>query len=246
MRRPTPVVLDLWNTLAHHPDGTNPLERLGRALGVSRRPGWVRTLAGVSMVRAYASLEEALPDIEKAFGLDADRSRRGRAVDAWSDADASAALFPDVGPALRTLRDRGHPLALLSNTQSFDLSVLHRTGLANLLDVIHLSCDTGVLKPAPEAFHGVVEALGASASETLMVGDSHVDDVQGARAAGLNAILLRRSVAPRAPRRRSVHRGSRRAGRAAGPGRPARFRRDGLTAFRLGTTATSGACRRRR
>jgi putative hydrolase of the HAD superfamily len=103
-------------------------------------------------------------------------------------------LFPDVLPALDALGQRGYRLGLLSNTQSFGLSLLERTGLRRRLDIVRLSCFTGFLKPDPRAFADVVAALGLRPPEAVMVGDSLEDDIAGARRSGLGVVLLRRQV----------------------------------------------------
>jgi HAD superfamily hydrolase (TIGR01458 family) len=46
-------------------------------------------------------------------------------------------------------------------------------------------------KPAREFFHAAVEKLGASAAETVMIGDDIHTDVAGAQAAGLTGVLVR-------------------------------------------------------
>jgi putative hydrolase of the HAD superfamily len=188
------VVFDLWNTLAHDTARPNPVLALMRALGVDRRPGWRRTLAEAIMRRRFDGIDEALPAIEAAFALPPRDEARGAARRAWAGAERSAALFPDVLPTLEALRLRGYRLALLSNTQSFGLSLLERSGLTGRLDAVHLSCDTGRLKPEAEAFLGVAGELGLAPAEALMVGDHLTEDVLGARSAGLGAVLIRREA----------------------------------------------------
>jgi HAD superfamily hydrolase (TIGR01458 family) len=46
-------------------------------------------------------------------------------------------------------------------------------------------------KPAPEYFRAALEVLGVPAERAAMVGDDIVNDVEGARAAGLTGILVR-------------------------------------------------------
>ncbi|HYI75076.1 MAG TPA: HAD family hydrolase, partial [Gaiellaceae bacterium] len=50
----------------------------------------------------------------------------------------------------------------------------------------------GRIKPDPSIFLVALEQLGASPEETVMVGDSYEDDIEGARALGMRAILLDR------------------------------------------------------
>jgi len=166
---------------------------LGRLLGVSRRRGGMRRVEEAIMRRPLAGIEEAVPLLEEAFGLEAEQERRRLIHRAWREARGGALLFPEVLPALEALRSTGLRLALLSNTQSFDLEFLEDSPLPGLLDALHLSCHTGHLKPEPEAYLGVVRDLSLPPEEVLMVGDKLEDDMLGARAAGLRALLLRRA-----------------------------------------------------
>jgi putative hydrolase of the HAD superfamily len=57
-------------------------------------------------------------------------------------------------------------------------------------DRIFNSAETGYEKPHPRAFQHVIESLGAPRS-IWMVGDNPVADIEGARAVGMNALLVR-------------------------------------------------------
>jgi putative hydrolase of the HAD superfamily len=100
--------------------------------------------------------------------------------------------FPDVPPALEQLRATGARLVVVSN---WDVSLhdqLEATGLAALVDGAVSSAELGVGKPNPAIFAKALEVAGADGAHSLMVGDSLDTDVEGARAAGLRAVLLDR------------------------------------------------------
>jgi FMN phosphatase YigB (HAD superfamily) len=48
----------------------------------------------------------------------------------------------------------------------------------------------GVAKPDPEIFHLALKRLGTQASDAVMLGDVPKFDVDGARAAGVRAVLI--------------------------------------------------------
>jgi putative hydrolase of the HAD superfamily len=50
----------------------------------------------------------------------------------------------------------------------------------------------GWTKPHASIFESALAALGTGPAETVMVGDSYADDIEGARALGMRAILLDR------------------------------------------------------
>jgi len=100
-------------------------------------------------------------------------------------------LYDDVLPALAELRRAGLRLGLVSNT-SRDLGVFVRH-FALQVDGWIASGSYGKVKPSPLIFRAALELIGCSAEETVMVGDSPEDDIAGARAVGMRALLLDRA-----------------------------------------------------
>jgi putative hydrolase of the HAD superfamily len=100
--------------------------------------------------------------------------------------------FPDAAPALAGARERGTRLVVVSNWDMSLNQVLARLALAPLLDGIVTSAAAGARKPAPEIFTRALELAGAGPERAIHVGDSLDEDVAGARAAGIEPILIRR------------------------------------------------------
>jgi FMN phosphatase YigB (HAD superfamily) len=80
--------------------------------------------------------------------------------------------YPDAAPALAELRAR--------------------CGLGDLLDGVVTSAGSGSRKPDPVIFSQALEIAGCAAHEALHVGDTRAEDVAGAEAAGIRALLLER------------------------------------------------------
>jgi putative hydrolase of the HAD superfamily len=99
-------------------------------------------------------------------------------------------LYDDAVPALVALRARGLALGLISNGQRDleEFAVHHALDV----DVAIGSKSHGRTKPHPSIFEKALTALGVEAGETAMIGDSYADDIEGARALGITAILLDR------------------------------------------------------
>lgn len=105
--------------------------------------------------------------------------------------------FPDAAPALRALRGRGMRLVVASNWDCSLPSWLEGAGLWDLLDGAVSSAEVGQPKPSPAVFHAALELAGAEPHEAIHVGDSLEGDVEGARAAGVRAVLVdRQGTAP--------------------------------------------------
>lgn len=102
-------------------------------------------------------------------------------------------VYDDVAPTLDALRERGYRLGVVSN---WDLS-LHRVlamfGLTSYFDTVTASLEEGVEKPDRQIFDLTLRRLRAEPAETLHIGDNPVDDLQGAREAGLKALLIDRN-----------------------------------------------------
>ena len=107
-------------------------------------------------------------------------------------ASLSFRAFPDAAPALRELRGRGLRLVVVSNWDSSLSEVLASAGLLGLVDDVVSSAEAGAAKPDPAPFRAALQAAGCGPDEAVHVGDSEENDVRGATAAGIRAVLLRR------------------------------------------------------
>jgi putative hydrolase of the HAD superfamily len=105
--------------------------------------------------------------------------------------------YPDAGPALAALRERGHRLAIVSNWDCSLGDWLESSELLELVDgAVVTSAATGAAKPDPAIFRRALDLLGADAQSAVHVGDSLEKDIAGARAAGIRAILVARRPDP--------------------------------------------------
>jgi putative hydrolase of the HAD superfamily len=99
-------------------------------------------------------------------------------------------LYEDSLPVLEELRRHGLRIGLVSNGQrDLEEFAAHH---ALEVDAIVGSKAHGRTKPHPSIFVAALRALEASPAEAAMVGDSFEDDIEGARALGIRAILLDR------------------------------------------------------
>jgi putative hydrolase of the HAD superfamily len=188
------VVFDLWNTLVFSPAGS-PFQRLRDLL----RPDQERQYAALmrdGMVRPYPTVRAFLEAWQEPMGLDV--AQMEAMAQAFMEAGGEAQCFRDTPEAVGAVRDLAR-VALLSNTQTFGLELLHRLGLSERIRIRMLSAEMGALKPEPASFEAVQRKLGLFPGNLAMVGDSWTDDVQGALAAGWTAIWVNRSAKPRPP-----------------------------------------------
>ena len=103
--------------------------------------------------------------------------------------------FPDAAPALAALRGRGLRLVAASNWDCSLPEWLEGAGLWDLLDGAASSAVVGEAKPSAAVFRAALDIVGVEAGEALHVGDSVDNDIEGARSAGIRAVLVDRSGA---------------------------------------------------
>jgi putative hydrolase of the HAD superfamily len=108
----------------------------------------------------------------------------------FEEARNDVEVFPEVRPALRALRERYTLIAVTNGNAN-----LHKIGIADLFDDHVNAAGVGAAKPDRPIFDAAVQAGGASAAETLHVGDHPLYDVHGAREAGLRTVWVNRNDA---------------------------------------------------
>lgn len=158
------------------PGGANPRRLPPRLAALWQE----RDLSSEQHRAAYTALtrEVPLPSPELADAL----YERHRTPAAWRP-------YPDTARTLAALRERGVPVAVVSNI-GWDLRpVFAAHGVGHLVDAYVLSFEHGVQKPDPGLFRAACDALGLAPADVLMVGDDRVADT-GAAALGCPVRLV--------------------------------------------------------
>lgn len=142
-----------------------------------------------------------LEQLLRAAGIDPGQERHHAAMRAYLEAwTPHTFIDPDAPPLLAALRDREIRVGVLSNTlwpREHHEAVFARDGLLELLDGAVYSSEIPYTKPHPEAFRAAMRAVGVSdARNVVFVGDRPIDDVGGAKALGMRAVLLPHSAVP--------------------------------------------------
>ena len=196
------VLFDVDFTIAKPgPDlGPEGYQRLGERFGLSldlERYAEARARA-VGTLERHPELDHDeevwvlfTEQIIRGMGGDSDRAYEC-AVEmtrAWEHAH-NFQIFEDVLPVLSDLRARALKLGLVSNTgRDLGAFVAHH-GLD--VDAFVSSGVHGKTKPHPTIFRAALERLGVESADAVMIGDSVEDDVEGAKSAGIHALLLDR------------------------------------------------------
>lgn len=99
---------------------------------------------------------------------------------------------PGVRDAMKSLRNDGIKIGIVSNSEGNVEAMLEDVGLRKFCDVVIDSAVVGVSKPDRAIYEKCLRRLGGEikAHETFMVGDTPSADVFGARAVGMPAALI--------------------------------------------------------
>jgi putative hydrolase of the HAD superfamily len=99
-------------------------------------------------------------------------------------------LYDDVLATLDALREHGLKIGLLSNSaRDLDDFVAHHR---LVVDAVLTSGAHGKTKPHETIFRRMLELLDVGPDEAVMVGDTLEDDIEGAHAVGMQAVLVDR------------------------------------------------------
>jgi putative hydrolase of the HAD superfamily len=198
------VVFDVVGTLIHaEPSAAQVYAAVGRRFG-SRltaediRPRFVAAFASQEALDLAGDLRtsedrehrrwrqivaEVLDDVPDSNACFQELHQHFASSEAWS-CDAAAAR------TLKELSHRGLVLGLASNYDHRLRSVLAGLPALEPLEYVIISSEVGWRKPSSDFFAAVCRVVGLPPKHILFVGDDRRNDYDGARAAGLQAVLL--------------------------------------------------------
>jgi putative hydrolase of the HAD superfamily len=200
------VLLDALGTLVELQPPAPRLRRLLRESGFELTEE--RATAGFTAEIAYYldhHLDGSDPErLERLRDRCAEEMRNALDIAGLDHATARTAMleslefspYPDVVPVLQELRALGLRLVVASNWDCSLPQWLAAAGVRELVDGIVTSAEVGAAKPSPRVFLRALAVAGVEAPEALHVGDKVDDDLEGAAAAGVRAVLLQREGDP--------------------------------------------------
>ena len=107
-------------------------------------------------------------------------------------------LYEDVPEVLRELASAGVRIGLISNSHRCLASFQAHFELHGLIAAAVSSSEHGYMKPHTSIFRAALQLVDVPPSEAMMVGDSVRQDIEGAVATGMRAVLLHRADTPHA------------------------------------------------
>ncbi|MFJ4672803.1 HAD family hydrolase [Kitasatospora purpeofusca] len=135
-------------------------------------------------------------DLDVIEGLCSELGLPESASEFWSRYEPELAAlvtpFPGVIEALATVREAGHQVVVVTNGGGqIQRAKLAASGIADVVDAVCISGETGFRKPAPAAFEAAAASVGRDLSQGgWMIGDNADLDVAGGRQAGLRTVWI--------------------------------------------------------
>lgn len=182
------VVFDVYGTLASIGEKRMPFAKLlqigeikGRPRTSSDRHSLMTASFSLADAAAFLGIELTAAELSS---LEADLVAELKSI----------VLFPDVLKTIRMLKSRGIKIGICSNLAAAYASPV-QTLLPVQLDAYSWSFQVGALKPEPEIYRHVCEALECKPHQVLMIGDNFKADVDGPKVFGMRSVLLDRNAA---------------------------------------------------
>lgn len=103
-----------------------------------------------------------------------------------------AAIKPCTDTVLHTLTERGYRLGMVTNgTEAYQTVKIRVLGFGDMFSSIRISEIFGGRKPDPAIFLSCAGEIGVPAEECAFIGDNPLNDIEGARRAGMVPVWLR-------------------------------------------------------
>jgi len=91
---------------------------------------------------------------------------------------------------LKTLKNQGMKLGLLSNADFSEIEGWKESPLAHFFDSTVFSCEAGFVKPEPQIYQISLQQLALSPRDCVFVGDGGSYELEGAKSLGMTAVFI--------------------------------------------------------
>jgi putative hydrolase of the HAD superfamily len=191
------VIFDLFGTLVHQFTSSGyeqSLRQMAEAVGMDAdafRHAWIHDTWWERATGQLPTVEEATEHISRMHGITPAAQQLAEAARIRS-AFTRATLLPreDAVSTLQAIKTKGLSLGLISDCTPEVPQLWAETPFAPLVDAAIFSCCTGTKKPDPKIYEMACERLGVKPRQCIYVGDGSSQELQGATAVGMHAVLL--------------------------------------------------------
>ncbi|MBL8995262.1 MAG: HAD-IA family hydrolase, partial [Spirochaetia bacterium] len=165
-----------WKRVWAEKDAQN--QRLGQAGSRHEKLWWKDIVQGVfADLGAFENFDAFFDELFVSFGREA----------RWK-------MFEEVPYVLGVLKSRGIQMAIVSNWDGRLFKLLEELKISHYFRGVFISSVLGTAKPEKKIFDIAMERMGVHPIQTIHVGDSLVDDVHGAKNAGIRPVHIDRET----------------------------------------------------
>lgn len=188
------VIFDLFHTLTSvESSEARGLLSTAEVLGVDRA-AWNNQIQKQSRDRLLGLKTDPfqiIADMARAIDPSVDEERIRLATENRMARFRAAVLdIPDETVRVLTeLKKRGKRLGLITNADATEIGAWSENSIHHLFDSTIYSCAVGLVKPDREIYELSLQELGVQAAEAVFVGDGGSDELEGARRAGMTAVM---------------------------------------------------------
>lgn len=141
----------------------------------------------------------------QAVGVNDEELARRYSEDLLSRIPLRSALMPHARKVLEYLSPKYRLFILSNGFREQQARKLESADIGHFFRKIILSEDIGVMKPWPEIYHFALSATQSELKESLMIGDSWENDIEGAKNAGMHQVFYNVTGKDNLPFRPTFH-----------------------------------------
>jgi putative hydrolase of the HAD superfamily len=139
----------------------------------------------------YVNYDEYFEHFASKWPFDEDVTAASLQAEYRREMPYGSKLYDEAKDVLTALRNRGYRLGIVTNGWA---DMQHRkidvSGIRPYVDLVTVSGEEDVKKPDAAIFKRTAARLGVAPENCIFVGDHPINDIEGALAAGMNAIYL--------------------------------------------------------
>lgn len=187
----TAALFDIGSTLIEGPS-FSPVKALLNILALPLSDG--ERLKRAIMERHFENSEQVCLYFQRQ-GIAIDPLQREQIAELWNRQEHAAEEIEGASELVETLKRQGYRIGLISDIWTPYYRAFERAcpRIASIVDTKTLSFIEGFRKPCLELFQRALTSLNALPEQTVMIGDTYINDIAPAIALGLKTVwLLRR------------------------------------------------------
>lgn len=142
--------------------------------------------------KKYSNENDAYKELCLAFSVEPTCEKLNNLSKMFTESITSIDLLPNTITILEKLKNNNYKIGLISNSSESVIKIIKQnTVLLDYIDYPLFSFDCGIIKPNKEIFLKMLYDTKILPEESLMIGDSLIDDIEPTKSLGMHAIQFK-------------------------------------------------------